>query len=264
MRIGVSTGCLYPALTEVSFEKLLRGGFDLFEIFFNTFSELDTDYLDRIKYRCSCYGAEIRSVHPFTSSFESYLLFSGYERRFIDGVKMYDMYFRAAQRLGAEFVVIHGMQIQYSSISDNEYFRRFNILSQEGKKYGITLLQENVYNHHSGSIDFIRRMKDYSGKDAAFVLDAKQARRCGYDPGEMAEVMGDALRHIHISDGYKDEQCTLPGTGDFDFYSFFDTLGSIGYKGDMVIEVYGNRLYDIPSLIEAKKYLEIMVQSKEA
>ena len=257
MKVGVSTGCLYPALTEVSLENLLRGGFDLFEIFFNTFSELEGDYTDRLKSICDRYNAGICSIHPFTSSFESYLLFSGYERRFLDGVKMYDMYFRTAQKLGAEFVVLHGMQIRYSSISDKEYFRRFRILSDEGKKYGVTLLQENVWNHHSGSIDFIRNMKEELGSDAAFVLDTKQTRRCGYDPGEMAAAMGGSLMHIHISDKSADDSCTLPGTGEFDFPSFFDTLRRLDYRGDIVIEVYGNRVYDIPALVKAKKYLDM-------
>ena len=40
MSIGISTACLYPMYTEQALEILLDQGFRLFEIFFNTISEL--------------------------------------------------------------------------------------------------------------------------------------------------------------------------------------------------------------------------------
>ena len=260
MRIGISTGCLYPELTEKSLKLLSDGGFGLFEIFFNTFSELEPDYLDRLA--ACCENAQIISLHPFTSVFESYLLFSGYERRFHDGLRMYDMYFRTAQRLGADFVVLHGMQTSFSSISIQEYCRRFVMLSEEAEKFGVTFLQENVYRHMAGDIGFIRQMKELSGGHAAFALDTKQARRCGFDPCELAYEMGSGLKHVHISDCSGDDHCLLPGKGDFDFRRFFDVLGDIGYSGDAVIEVYGKKAEDIPSLLEAKEYLEKILAMK--
>ncbi len=258
MKTGISTGCLYPALTEKSLKLLLDNGFDLFEIFFNTFSELEPDFLDRLKFLCDSKNAKIVSIHPFTSVFESYLLFSAYERRFWDGVKMYHMYFRSAKRLGAEYVVLHGMFSNYSSIDDEEYCRRFGILSDTAAEYGITFLQENVFNFQSGDKDFIRNMADRLGSKANFVLDTKQARRCGYDPGLLAEIMGSSLRHIHISDCKNDELCLLPGTGEFDFQKFYSTLHRIGYNGDCVIEVYGQKDNDISRLLKAKQYLDAL------
>ncbi len=248
-------------LTEKSLDGLLESGTKLFEIFLNTFSETEPDYLDRLKYSCDVHGAEIVSIHPFTSAYESYLLFSGYERRFCDGVKLYDIYFRTAKRIGAKYTVLHGMQKKYSSIDEKEYFRRFAILRDEGKNYGITLLQENVWEHLSGNMDFIKHMKDELGKDAGFVLDTKQARRCGYDPSEAAVLFGENLRHIHVSDYSGNELCTLPGTGEFNFRHFFQTLDDIGYKGDAVIEVYGNSEHDIPALIKSMNYLNNILQN---
>ena len=48
MDIGISTGCLYPMLTEDCIKALCDIGFRNFEIFFNTFSELETDCLDNM------------------------------------------------------------------------------------------------------------------------------------------------------------------------------------------------------------------------
>ena len=71
MKIGVSTGCLYPELTEKSLALLTEGGFDLFEIFFNTYSELQDGFLNNLSDLCRVNNSEIVSLHPFTSVFES-------------------------------------------------------------------------------------------------------------------------------------------------------------------------------------------------
>lgn len=262
MKIGASTGCLYPELTENSLKLLSDAGFDLFEIFFNTFSELEPDFLDKIIFLCTGCGAKIASIHPFTSAYESYLLFSGYERRFIDGVRMYDMFFRTAAKLGAEYVVLHGMQCAFSSVTIEEYCRRFALLSDEAASFGVTLLQENVYRHISGSIDTIRRMRELLGEKAAFVLDTKQARRCGYDPCDVAVEMNDSLKYLHISDSNENESCLLPGSGSFDFNHFFDILEKTGYSGNAVIEVYGQTKNDIGSVINAKRYLDKLISDR--
>ena len=102
MKVGISTGCLYPMLTEECIDVLAKLGFTSFEIFFNTFSELKDEYLDMLKYILEKYNARVKSIHPFTSSYESFLLFSDYERRFMDGIKIYEMYFRTARKIGAE------------------------------------------------------------------------------------------------------------------------------------------------------------------
>lgn len=75
MRLGVSTACLYPDLLEHSLDLLIEQGFKLFEVFVNTFSELQPEYLDDLHARVQKAGAEICSLHPFTSAFEVTLFF---------------------------------------------------------------------------------------------------------------------------------------------------------------------------------------------
>ena len=256
MKIGISTGCLYSSSTEAAVRLLLDEGFRLFEIFFNTFSELEPDYLDKLKYMLDCRCAHVCSVHPFTSSYESFLLFSGYERRFRDGLRLYEMYFRTAQRIGADKVVLHGIHDSFSAaITEDEYFRRFALLSECAKEYSVMLLQENVNLHRSNNIKFLKSMKEKIPDSSYFVLDTKQAVLGNHDPCAVAELMGNKLKHLHISDRNSEGKCVLPGKGGCDYRKFFDTLKKIGYDGDVMIEVYRFSYDEISELGKALEFL---------
>ena len=61
MSIGISTACLYPMYTEQALEILLDQGFRLFEIFFNTISELAPDFIARLGKMMEKKGATLRS-----------------------------------------------------------------------------------------------------------------------------------------------------------------------------------------------------------
>lgn len=257
MRIGISTGCLYPSDTGRSLDLLMNEGFRIFEIFFNTFSEIEPDYLNLLFNRATQFNAEICSVHPFTSSFESFLLFSGYEKRFLDGLGFYEMYFRTAKRIGADKVVLHGLQDCFASaISEEEYFRRFAMLSERAGQYGIKLLQENVYKFRCNDPEFIKKMIKNIPNHAGFVLDVKQALMAGIEPSEMALLMDERLRHIHISDRDENGKCVLPGKGCADLAGFIRTLESIGYNGDIIIEVYRSSFGSIGELWDSYCWLK--------
>ena len=262
MKIGISTGCLYPMLTENSVELLTDIGFDTLEIFFNSFSELEPDYLDRLRYILDKKGASVASVHPFTSSYESFLLFSNYERRFEDGIKFYEMFFRTAQKLSADKVILHGLITDYrSSLENEEYFRRFERLRDTARAYGTELLQENVAKFKSGDPLFISDMKNYFGEDIGFVCDTKQARRKGLSPVVFTDIMGTSLKHVHIS-GYTDgNECILPDESSAPATeSFVRHLIQTGYQGDIIIEVYRFSFENISQLAKTKKYLENIVK----
>ncbi len=260
MKTGISTGCLYPMLTEDALRTMLSLGFDTFEIFFNSFSELEPDYLDRLRCMLEKNSARVVSVHPFTSSFESFLLFSNYERRFLDGVDFYDMYLRAAQRLGADKIVLHGLNAEYaSSLSDSEYFRRFAIMQERAQCYGAELLQENVNKFRSRNTDFILRMAQEIPGNAAFVCDVKQAVRSGITPEAMARAMGDWLRHVHISDVGENSSCVLPGKGNYDLEGFLRNLISSGYNGDVMIEVYRFSYDKTEELKHSREYIDRLI-----
>ncbi len=257
MKIGISTGCLYPMLTEKCVSELLKIGCDSLEIFFNTFSELESDYLDSLNFILKKYNAHITSIHPFTSGYESFLLFSNYERRFRDGVNIYEMYFRSAKHLGAKKVILHGLRSDFKTALDNKtYFDRFKILSERARSYGIELLQENVNLFRGNNIEFIRSMYEYIPESAKFVCDIKQANLADIAPIEMVKAMSCGLNHIHISDFTVNKRCVLPGKGSFDLKKFLYEVKKNGFDGDVIIEVYRSSFNEINELKDSYEYLK--------
>lgn len=240
MRLGISTACLYPMYTEQALKELVAQGFRLFEIFFNSESERCQPLLKELKNILNESGSELKSVHPYTSGFESFLLFTKYQRRFEDGIEFYKRYFDAAAYLGAEILVLHGdcHTPLKSGVSDEEYFERFAVLAEAGRKQGICVAQENVNLFRSQNPDFIRRMTAYLHGRVHYVLDVKQAVRAGFDPYEMCAAMGECLVHVHLNDNRPGEDCLLPGKGTMDYSRLLSMLKGYHYDGDFIIEVY--------------------------
>lgn len=257
MQIGISTACFYPEALENGFEKLLNCGFRFFEVFVNTFSELHHPYLDQLKIQAESRGAKILSLHPFTSGYESFLLFSAYERRFEDSMEFYRQYFEAAAFLGAEILVLHGQRKERAGdIPEEIYFERYHRLFELGKTYGVTLAQENVNAFCSENPEFLHRMRSYLHEDCAFVLDLKQAVRSNHDPFETCAQMGEQLVHIHLNDHKPGKDCLLPGQGITDYGRLMRQLKRQNYKGNLIIEVYRKNFGSRQDLIEAKRKAE--------
>ncbi|MDD2955918.1 MAG: sugar phosphate isomerase/epimerase [Oscillospiraceae bacterium] len=237
MKTGISTSSYYPLETLEALKSLGKAGVGSTELFFNSASELTDRYVDELKAVAKHYGVRVVSVHPFTSGFEPFLFFSNYPRRLEDGRRFYEQYFRAAQRLGAEICVLHGDH-HGGRLSEEEYFERFALLSDDARRYGVTLAQENVARCRCREPGFVRRMSAALGEKAAFVLDLKQALRSGTDAYSMAQAMGNRLLHVHVSDSGPAGDCLAPGNGNFDFARFFQTTASLGYQGSWMIELY--------------------------
>ena len=262
--LGVSTSCLYPMETEKALETVARLGIKNVEVHFSTFSELTNSYLKEIGKILKYYGVVVYSVHPFYCMMESPMFFSEYnERRFSDGMEIYKQYFHAAAKMGAKYLVFHGGQLSGASrctVSDDEYIERYNILYECGKKFGVTLLHENVKGHKCGDIEFCSKMIKSLGDKALFTFDSKQARRAGYDSMEFARALNGHIRNIHISD-YTDEcDCVLLGKGKEDFSALKEAIGADAEAASWMIEVY-NSVFDTPwELEKAVDYLKLRLQ----
>ncbi len=262
MKIGVSTASLYPEKLENSLKTLLENDVKIAEVFFNTESELDENYLNILNSLLLEYNAKVSSIHPFTSGYEPVMLFSDYKRRTKDSFKFYEKYFKAGQKLGATILVIHGDRRteKMGGISDIEYFKTFKELMNLGEKYNITVAQENVFLYRSQHIDFIKKMKDYLGSDIKFVFDIKQAIRANQNPYLMCETMGQNLIHVHINDNDELNDCLLPGKGTMDYKKIFSMLNSFNYQGDCVIEVYKQNYNEVSQIFNSKIYLEKLLK----
>ena len=257
MKIGVSTSCLYPQYTEDALRFLCQNGVKNIEIFFNTDCEIADGFIYDLQKIKEQYGVNIVAVHSFACAYETTLLFSEYERRFYDGIKLYNKMFAAAKELGAGVLSIHGSK--HLNVDPQFYCDRFKTLSDEAAGFGVTLCQENVRAFASQDCDFIKDMCEYLGDSAAFTLDIKQCLRSGVSVFDMAKSMGEHIKHVHISDSTLNCDCLLPTAGGFDFAGFFTLLKSFGYDKNCIIEVYKNAYENQKQIIDCYNKMLKMV-----
>ena len=256
MKTGISTACLYPLETEKSLGILLEAGYRTFELFFNSPSELEEEYLDRLCGRLSAAGGEIYSYHLFLSGFEPVMFFSDYPRRFEDSLELYRRWAVALARRGARVAVLHGAR-RDTQMTAEEYCERFLSLSGALAAEGVTLAQENVCRCASALCANIRRMRECAGRGGMkFILDVKQALRAGEDPFAMLEAMGEDIAGVHVSDNAPGRDCLLPGEGNMEFARLADALCRYGYDGPLLVEVYRQNVEDPGQLVRSRHYLE--------
>lgn len=237
MKIGVSTSCLYPLYTEQALLNIAKAGVKTTEIFFNANCELESDFVKILKSIKDEYGLNIPAIHPTMSLAESFMLFSAYDRRYQEGIGQYIRYAQIANELGADFVVMHGGKPN-AVLDDEGYFERFEKIAEIVRQNGAQLLQENVVKYRAGNLQVLKNMKEYLGEKAAFCLDIKQCIRGGYSPFDSLRVLGDSVKHIHISDNTPENDCMLLSDGNFDFNKFFALCREVGFGGTAILEVY--------------------------
>ncbi len=266
--IGISTACFYPMETEKALEVAGKLNIRDLELHLSTFSEISNSYLKELRRIIKYYDLRVHSVHPFYSMLESPMFFSNYDqRRFADGLEIYRQYFHAAAEVGAKYLVFHGGQISGTNkctVSDEEYIARFNTLSENALKFGITLLHENVCGCKSESPEFCLKMVDYIGSKALFNFDNKQARRAGQSPVEFAAALSGHIRNIHISDFSSECDCVLPGRGMEDFAELKKAVGTDDEKSAWIIEVYSGAINNQSDLELSAKYLRSALREPDS
>lgn len=248
---GISSACFYPAETLSSLQQLGNIYQGNIEIFLNTFSELEEDYLKKLKATADAYSLKVVSVHPFSSGFEPFLFFSDYPTRLQDGIQLYSKFFHACKILGAKILVFHG-DTKYRTIDMKLYSERFCYLTQFAlQNYGIVLAQENVERCCCGHSDYILQLREYSKDTVSFVLDLKQCRRANLSPFTVLEEMGkENIVHLHLSDATDCEDCLAPGEGYFNFKKLFQSLEICSRETTSVIELYQNNFESPKQLLQ--------------
>ena len=254
MIYGASTACFYPMDTELALKKIGELGIKNTEIFFNTFSELEVDYLKNLRSIADGYGLSIKSIHPFSSFAENYMIFTPYERRFNDTAEMYKKYYQACNILGADILVFHGARDR-GSVCDEQKFERFGMMSEQASQYGVVMAQENVVEYCSQHPDYLVRMKDYLGDKFKMVFDNKQAIRAKHNPMEFVKLLGESIVHIHISDSDAVHDCLAPGKGNFDLFGIKNEMKKLNYHGSWIVELYNHNYSSDDEIIKGVEYI---------
>lgn len=254
MQGAVSSACFFPEDTLGSVQLLQGLGVERIELFLNTFRELSPSFAETMGQLLRSNGTKVCALHPFSSGFEPFFFFSRYEGRMEDGMELYKRYFELCQLWQVPRLVFHG-DYGGSTFPTERYCEHFAALSCTAAQYGVQLCQENVARCRSGSPAFIREMRRLLGKDAAFVLDLKQARRSGACLEEFLDAMGPCLAHLHISGADAKSDCTAPAPDTLDIPQLLGMLKKTGYDGDLVIELYRDGFSNPAQLQRSYRYI---------
>jgi sugar phosphate isomerase/epimerase len=90
-------------------------------------------------------------------------------------------------------------------------------------------------------------------------LDPSHATHAGEDVAEIALMLGELVKHVHLRDAVGKNILVVPGDGTVDFAALSRALRAIGYRGPAVIELeYEHAMAPQvrPDLARAKSYLE--------
>ena len=171
------------------------------------------------------------------------------------GARMVEELGRKAAELGASIVVMHGDR-QDSVLPMEESISRFEELYDCGVRYGVRLAQENVVRFRSSDNAYLRAMRDRLGEKAHFVLDLKQAVRCGHTLDDVIGAMGEHIAHVHVSDHDAERDCLPPGRGETDFQRLISRLREQRFHGTMVVELYRGNFEKAQDLVDSRLFLE--------
>ena len=239
MDIGISSACFYPDMVLEDSIKVMKDlGFNIGELFINTISECEENYILRIKEECLKNKFNIRSVHFFSAMYEPFL-FDNYKRRRQDALKLYKKICKATNLLGAEIYTFHGMRYRdLKDIDKKLVLDVYNELLYIARENNIYLAQENVSWCMSSDLDFLRMIREDVKECIKYTFDIKQSYKANKNPLEYLDIMGKDLINFHINDRSESSLCELPGKGSVNYNVIFNKLKEINYDKTAIIEVY--------------------------
>lgn len=259
---GVSTATYFDRLpTPEVLRDLSKHGIDNAEVFLNSFSEYEDDFILPLAESVRETGIQVRSIHPMGTQFEPQLV-SSQSSQHTDSFRMFEKVVRACSLLGAERYVMHGM-LAISRMTHIFSLDRFlNVLKELqniAAGYGTEVTLENVSWCVFNSPEAGQRILERTDGSLHFTLDIKQCFRSGYSPEDYLKVIAPYTRNIHLCDFSVNEDGSykwlLPGQGIFDFETFFEQLRYYGYHGPLTIESYSNSYSSLDEVYKSFEYI---------
>lgn len=266
MELGISTASIFTNAEPMAVPAILgRMGVKKIEVFLNTFSEYEPDFARALKAHIDDAGLSAYSVHPMSVQFEAQL-FSSHPGQKKDAFALYEKVLTAASILGATHYTMHGALhlLGGAGAVRNHRLEKlakvFKELLDIAEDNGIRLCLENVswcfYNCPETALALRQMLGD---RRLQFVLDIKQAARCGQDPFGFIEAVGEDMGNIHLCDyisGSQGLQLKLPGEGTFPFAAMKRALEKKGYAGPAFIEVYSDMYESFDRLQASYQWLK--------
>ena len=269
--IGVQTGILTSLYgVDGAYRAIKEAGFDAVDV---NLDELLT-YQDIVnKRRPAAFEAEgeelLRYFQPFRDAAEKWGL-CNYQAHApfpscLAGEDEYNEYLMralektlaACQYIGCSRLVIHPFFFGYDQALSPQAewdlnMDRYARLIPAAKKYGVTILLENMFTRHKKIIaaccsdfDTACRYVDELNKTAGeelfgFCLDTGHALLVSRDIRDVTAQLGSRIKAFHIHDNNgADDQHVAPYMGILDWDRFAEGLRIIGYQGALCFETHG-------------------------
>ena len=228
----------YPA--EDGIERMARLGFEGLDLPFAYWVGEDSpfmgnDYLNwaaSLKARAASKGVFFAQAHAPLDEAHTYV-----ERTI-----------RAAGALGAKYLVVHPTyRLNETIITDQETFIQIN--TEEIRRWlptaqecGVVLLSENVLWGASSDPRILAQLA--AAVDSpwfGWCFDTGHAHAKGYRPEILTQCVVAPLS-VHIQDSNGGDDHLIPGDGEIDWDAFVQTLKTVGYAGDCVLEAHHQSL----------------------
>jgi sugar phosphate isomerase/epimerase len=231
--VALSTASVYPESTPTAFEMAVRLGYDAVEVMVGI-DETSQD-IDQVRHLSEYHGMPVCAVHAPCLLITQRVWGSDPWAKLETSAAM-------ARAVGADVVVVHP-PFRWQ----RDYARGFvEGVALLEKRTGVAFAVENMYPWRASR----REMQVYTphwdpvGFDYAnLTLDVSHAATARVDSLDLAERMGDRLRHLHLTDGAgsaKDEHL-IPGRGTQPVAELLESLATRGFAGHVVLEVNTRR-----------------------
>lgn len=231
--IGLSTASVYPESTAHAFGYAAHLGYDAVEVMVGI--DALSQQTSAIRQLSDHHGVPVCAVHS------PCLLFT----QRVWGVEPWGKLQRSAEMavaVGADVVVVHP-PFRWQ----REYAAGFvdGIAALEAST-GVSFAVENMYPWRASrrGVEMYLPGWDPSTEEYAnMTIDLSHAAIARSDVVEMADRMGDRLRHVHLTDGSgsaKDEHL-VPGRGVMEADTFLRHLTEVGFGGHVVLEINTRR-----------------------
>ncbi|WP_340539724.1 sugar phosphate isomerase/epimerase family protein [Nocardioides sp. GXZ039] len=229
-RIGLSSSSVYPESTAHAFTYAASLGYDAVEVMVGI--DALSQQTSAIKQLSEHHGVPVCAVHA------PCLLFT----QRVWGTEPWGKLERSAamaSEVGAEVVVVH---------PPFRWQRDYALGFVEGiaaleNSTGIRFAVENMYPWRAtkkrGAEMYLPGWDPSAEPYANATIDLSHAAIAQSDVVEMAERLGDRLRHVHLTDGTgsaKDEHL-VPGRGEMGAARFLEHIAGSGFDGDIVVEI---------------------------
>lgn len=250
LRLGLSTGALYPMATEDVPDAAARLGlFDL-EIMLQTPGEYGAAFIHELASRCRAAGSRVHAIHLWQ---DLHPLLSPYARRAREGRALFARAVDGAGELGAKVIVWHGPKKQELT-SPEDQARFLDTVADLGSACagaGVRLAIENVSWCALASVrdvlTFSASVREFDprAERIGFAFDPFQADEAGANPFMILSAMGDRVFDIHLSDRREAEpeaRHLSPGEGELPWPALLRAIAAV-YSGPLMLEgTVGNDL----------------------